>query len=261
MQHSAHTEQLAIEPLYMTMMLIGVLLYIAAVLRSNKKLRPWPWHRTVFWCAGIISIALSLEGPLAVQSHINFIAHMAGHLLLGMLAPLLIALAAPMTLVFRILSIPSARRLTRLLKSRPFFLLSHPVTAALLNIGGLYVLYTTDFYMAMHHNLFLEMLVHVHIFLAGYLFTVSIIYIDPIAHRFSFIYRAIVLMLALAAHGILAKYIYAHPPTGVPREEAEAGGMLMYYGGDAIDLILITILCYHWYRTSRPRMAGAGEIK
>lgn len=256
-----HTERLAIEPLYMIVLLVGGLLYVAAVLQSNKKHRPWPWYRTAFWCAGFISMALSLTGPLAAQSHTNFIAHMAGHLLLGMLAPLLIALAAPMTLVFRILSVSSARRLTRLLKSRPFFLLSHPATAAILNTGGLYVLYTTDLYMAMHHNLLLGMLVHVHIFLAGYLFTVAIIYIDPIAHRFSFIYRSIVLMLALAGHGILAKYIYAHPPNGVPREEAEAGGMLMYYGGDAIDLILIIILCYHWYRASRPRMAEAGAIK
>jgi len=47
-----------------------------------------------------------------------------------------------------------------------------------------------------------------------------------------------------ACHGILSKYIYAHPPMGVPIDQAKTGGLVMYYGGDAIGLILITILCY-----------------
>jgi len=58
----------------------------------------------------------------------------------------------------------------------------------------------------------------------------------------------------LAAHGMLAKYIYAYPPNGVTITQAERAGMLMYYGGDAIELILIFILCFQWYKSSRPRL-------
>ncbi|WP_413237500.1 cytochrome c oxidase assembly protein [Paenibacillus sp. 1P07SE] len=36
------------------------------------------------------------------------------------------------------------------------------------------------------------MLVHLHIFLAGYAFTASMLYIDPAPHRKSYMYRAIV---------------------------------------------------------------------
>ncbi|GAB6990096.1 hypothetical protein JCM16418A_21460 [Paenibacillus pini] len=60
--------------------------------------------------------------------------------------------------------------------------------------------------------------------------------------------------MASAGHGILSKYIYTHAPTHVLKSEAESGGMLMYYGGDAIELILITLFCYQWYRASRPRI-------
>lgn len=39
---------------------------------------------------------------------------------------------------------------------------------------------------------------------------------------------------------------------GVPIDQAKTGGLIMYYGGDAIDLILITILCYQWFKETRP---------
>lgn len=61
----------------------------------------------------------------------------------------------------------------------------------------------------MHESLFLYVFIHIHVFLAGYLFTVSLAYVEPIPHRTSFLYRSSILVLALAAHGILSKYIYA----------------------------------------------------
>lgn len=256
MHHSEHAETLAFESLYVIALLAGWLFYLVAVFLSSKKHRPWPVYRTLLWSAGILCMALTLVGPLAVLAHSNFVAHMVGHLLLGMLAPLLLVLSAPVTLLLRTLSVPSARRLTWLLKSRILFYFTHPVTATVLNIGGLYVLYTTDLYLYMHQNQLLAAVVHLHIFLAGYLFTAALIYIDPMPHPFSFVYRSVVLVLALAGHGILSKYIYANPPPGVPRSEAEAGGMLMYYGGDAIDLLLIVILCAQWYKAARPRISA-----
>ena len=105
----------------------------------------------------------------------------------------------------------------------------------------------------MHDNSVVSFFVHVHILVAGYLFTVSMIYIDPVFHRKSFMYRAIVLILALASHGILAKYLYAHPPSGVVMEQAQQGSIVMYYGGDLADAIIIFILCLHWYRATKPR--------
>jgi putative membrane protein len=162
-------------------------------------------------------------------------------------------LAAPMTLALRTLDVNSARHLSRMLKSCPVRILSDPIVASLLNVGGLWVLYTTDLYVTMQQNIILQVLVHIHVFFASYLFTVSMIYIDPTPHRTSFVYRAIVLVIALAGHGILSKYIYAHPPGSVPAAQAETGGMVMYYGGDAIDLVLISVLFFQWFRATRPR--------
>jgi putative membrane protein len=183
----------------------------------------------------------------------DFTAHMVGHLLLGMIAPILLVLAAPITLALRTLDVQSARRLSKVLKSWPLRFLSNPITASALNIGGLWILYTTGLYGLMHQNVLLHALVHFHVFIAGYLFTASMIYMDPAPHRFSFMFRAIVFTISLAGHDILSKYIFAHPPSGVTKVQAENGGMLMYYAGDAIDVALICILCYQWFKATRPK--------
>lgn len=240
-----------------TLLLISMIfLYLLAAISTNRKYKKWPVYRFVFWIVGVFSVGIAMVGPLAEFAHINFKGHMITHLLLGMLAPLLLLFATPMALLLRTLKVSTARKLTRVLKSRLLHFFTNPMTATVLNIGGLYILYTTDLYMMMHQSLVLYGLIHLHVFLAGYLFTLSIIYVDVTPRRYSYMYRAIVLILALAGHKILSKYIYANPPKGVPRTDAEAGSMLMYYGGDIIELALIILFCYQWYKSTAPRFTN-----
>lgn len=252
--HHAHqANELSNELLLAIPFVLAVLIYLLLGLVSNQRHKRWPIYRYIYWVSGVLSAAAALIGPVADLAHENFTAHMIGHLFLGMLAPLLLAHSAPMTLLMRTLSVGHARKLSRILKSFPVSIFCHPLVASLLNIGGLWVLYTTDLYAAMHQYNLLHMVIHLHVFLAGYLYTISIIYIDPLPHRYSFIFRAIVLILSLAAHGILSKYIYAYPPAGVPIEQAQVGGMIMYYGGDMIEIILIFLFCRQWYKAAQPR--------
>jgi len=254
--HSIHTDVLGVVPQLLLALpfVFGLILYSFAVIRSNQRYKKWPMYRTTCWVLGVLFAILAVAGPVASLGHMNFTVHMVGHLLLGMLAPLLMALAAPITLMLRTLRTPTARKVSKFLQSLPSRFLTNPIVASILNIGGLWLLYTTQLYSLMHESMLVHLIVHFHVFIGGYLFTVSIIYIDPRPHRLSFWYRSIVFIIALAGHGILTKYIYAHPPLGVSKEQAESGAMLMYYGGDAIDIILIFILCFHWFRATRPRM-------
>lgn len=253
--HHHHTIGFIPQLLLLLLFVLVFILYIAAVAISNKRHKPWPRNRILCWTTGVLFAASSVAGPLAERMHADFTWHMVGHLFLGMLAPLLMALAAPVTLLMRTLNIGQARKLSKFLRSRPLQLLSNPATAALLNIGGMWLLYTTELVTLMHEYTLLHLLVHAHLFLAGYLFTVSIIYIDPAPHRTPFLYRAIVLIAAMAGHGVLSKLIYAYPPSGVPAQQAELGGMLMYYGGDIIDAAIVFLLCLQWYRATRPRLS------
>lgn len=232
---------------------LALIMYIVAVILSTRHHKPWPLYRTVCWSFGTLLAVITVAGPTAQNSHTDFTLHMLGHLLLGMLVPLLMVLAAPMTLVLRTLSVPLARKLSWILRCSPIRLLTNPFIASFLNIGGLWLLYTTELYALMHDNTLLYLIVHFHVFAAGYLFTASIIYIDPTPHRISFLVRTFVFLIALTGHSILSKYIYAHPPYGVSIQQAEIGGMIMYYGGDIIDIFIIFILCLQWYKAARPR--------
>lgn len=125
--------------------------------------------------------------------------------------------------------------------------------AAILNAGGLWLLYTTGLFHLMHASVLVHALVHTHIFLAGYVFTAALVGVDPDPHRASMPLRSGVLIAFIAAHSILGKWLYAHPPPGVDALDAQVGAQLMYYGGDAVDVLLIVLLFAGWYSTTRPR--------
>ncbi|WP_144510792.1 cytochrome c oxidase assembly protein [Bacillus sp. FJAT-22090] len=248
----SHTVFLSQLILVMPFVLAGIF-YVKAVIVSNRKKKQWPFFRMVLWIVGVVCASLAVIGPLADRSHEDFSVHMIGHLFLGMLAPLLMALGAPMTLILRTLPVRLARNLSYLLRSRLAGVFHNPIFTSILNVGALWFLYTTPLFSMMHENMFLYVFIHLHIFLAGYLFTISIIYIDPTPQQQTFMYRSIVLLTALAAHSILSKYIYAYPPSGISPAQAELGGMIMYYGGDAIEVGLVCILCYQWFRSTRSK--------
>lgn len=237
-----------------------MLAYAAAAVLTGRRYKRWPAYRVALWCAGVLLSAAAVAGPLAGLAHGSFTFHMLGHLLLGMLGPLLLVLSAPMTLLLRTLPRAGARRLSALLRSRAAATLTHPVTAAALNFGGLWLLYTTGLYTAMHHSAALHAAVHLHVFAAGYLFAASILPIDPAPHRTGFKLRTCVMIAAFASHGILGKYLYASPPAGVTVADAHTGAQLMYYGGDAVDLLLIVLFCSAWYKRSGRTAASASPV-
>jgi putative membrane protein len=236
-------------PVYAAPLVIAALGYFGAARLTRRRGHRWPARRTVSWCSGLVAAAIAVTGA----GHGDFTNHMTGHLLLGMAAPMLLVLAAPVTLALRALPVAGARRLSRFLRSRPLRVLTHPVTAAVLDAGGLWALYTTGIYSRMGEHPGLHVLVAVHTLAAGYLFTAAVIGVDPAPHRPGPRVRALVLIAFLAAHDILAKYLYAHPPIGVAAAPAQSGAQLMYYGGDLLDLLLITILCRQWYTAVAPR--------
>ncbi|WP_323125828.1 cytochrome c oxidase assembly protein [Gracilibacillus oryzae] len=174
---------------------IGIFLYVAAIIHSRKKSREWPVYRTVCWMLGSLLAIVAVTGPLADKAMLSFSLHMVVHLMLGMIAPLLMVVGAPVTLFLRALSVKNAKLLTKILRSTPVKVITDPFIAALLNIGGLWILYTTDLYHLMHEDILLHIIIHLHVFLAGYVYTLSIIYMEPLSHRTSYLYRSIIMIL------------------------------------------------------------------
>lgn len=266
--HGSHGDPLAAEALgwvllegTVVLVLVATAVAYALGVHADRCGRGWPVHRTVLWYAGLAAAGTALVGPLADAARTSFTAHMVGHLLLGMVAPLLLVLAAPVTLVLRALPVVGARRVSRLLGLPVVRVATHPVVTAVLNGGGLWLLYTTDLYRLMHGSVLLHAAVHLHVLLAGYLFTASMVGLDPDRHRSSVRLRAAVLVLFVAAHSLLAKWLYIHPPVGVDLGDARVGAQVMYYGGDVVDVTLMVLLLAGWYRSTRARVpAGPAPV-
>ena len=240
-----------------TPVVLAALLYGVGVTLQHRRGTRWAAHRTVAWFAGLTVAAAGCVAPL-VGAH-DFVAHMWSHLLVGMVAPLLLVVAAPASLALRSLHVRRARQLSRVLGSWPVRIVTFPVVAALLNVGALWVLYLTPLYEATGRDPLLHVAVMAHVLIAGVIFTAAILRIDPAPHGGGFALRMAVLLAALAAHGILAKIVFAHPPVGVSAAEAVDGALLMYYGGDVVDAALLTILCAQWYRRRGRRMRRQSE--
>lgn len=232
--------------------------YLTLLARRPGGLPPWPAWRTGLWVAGALTVAAALAPPLAEAAATDHRAHMAQHLLLGMYAPLGLVAAAPVRLALGSLPTSGARRLSALLRSRPLRVLAHPVVAAVLNVGAMFVLYLTPLHERAAASPALTAVVLVHFLLAGWLYTWSVAGPDPAPHRPGLSVRLAVLVVAAGAHAYLAKALYARAAESHHHgmDHAEAGAQLMYYGGDGAEVLLAVMLLAGWYRRSRPRERG-----
>jgi putative membrane protein len=215
-----------------------------AVRVARERGRDQPARRTAWFTAGL---AVAAAGHVVGGSH-DLRAEVVAHLLLGMVAPLLLVLGAPVALLLRALPAQAARRVTRVLGTPAVGVATHPATAALLSVGGLWLLHTTALHGAVAGSAPLTTVVHLHFLLSGYLFAAGVLGVDPAPHLPSFPRRAVVLVLATAAHAVLAKHVYGTPPPGVTADQARIAGLLLWYGGDAAHLPLLVVFCRRWLR-------------
>jgi putative membrane protein len=124
----------------------------------------------------------------------------------------------------------------------------------------MYLLYLTSLYALSQSNVWVHGWLQVHFVVSGYLFTWAIAGPDPAPHRPSLRLRLIVLFLALAAHGGLAKLMFGfgYPQgLGYALADLERAAQWMYYGGDAAEALLVIALCLIGLRRRRYRLEAA----
>ncbi|HET7305808.1 MAG TPA: cytochrome c oxidase assembly protein, partial [Segeticoccus sp.] len=92
-----------VEWLFATVTVLALGLYLAGVLRMHRRGDHWPVGRTVAWVAGWLVFAYLTNGAPAVYGRVMFSVHMSLHMTLSMVVPILLVLAAPVTLALRTL--------------------------------------------------------------------------------------------------------------------------------------------------------------
>jgi putative membrane protein len=229
-------------------------LYLAGWGVLAQRGTAWPIGRGVAAAGGLAVLAVALAPPVADRAE-DFRVHVAQHLALTMVVPLLLACSAPVTLALRTLPRRPRRALLRVLHSRPLRVLTAPLVVVVLELGSLTALYLTPLFGAVHSSPVLHPLVHAHMLLTGCLVAWLLTGVDPMPRRPATSVRMIVLVLLAAGHGVLAKLIYVHPPAALGAAgEVRGGAQLLYYGGDAAELLLAVAVMTEWYRRTGRRL-------
>ncbi|MGX1274249.1 cytochrome c oxidase assembly protein [Streptomyces phaeoluteigriseus] len=239
--------------------------YLLNARRLRRRGDSWPRGRDAAFTSGCGALiwATSAEPPGG-----PFTGHMAQHLVVAMVAPLLLVLARPLTLALRGLAPGRTRRgLLRAAHAKPVAVLLSPPVAALADIAGLWLLYRTGLFAATYQHPLLHVVIHTHVLAAGLIFTFSACRLDPVRHRWSLAARGTAVLTVGAAHAVLAKGLYGSPPPGTAfaTDDLRTGAQLMYYGGDLVEIALAVTLAVQWYGAAgraharRSRRDGEGR--
>ena len=206
-------------PAVIISLVVAAALYVWASTRLRRRGDEWSIGRDVaFVAGGLGTIALATLWWLGAYDDTLFWVHMSQHMLLSMVAPIFLALGAPVTLALRTLPVGGRRRLTAVLHSLPAKIVMNPLVGFALLFGTPFVLYFTGLYAATLRDDLLHNLLHLHFVVAGCVFFWPLIGIDPVPGRLSHPIRLLLLFVTLPAHAWLGISIMSSNTVIAPRK-------------------------------------------
>jgi putative membrane protein len=251
---------------------VGLLLYLAAVGRLHRSGVRWPWWRTLAWIAGTASLFAVTGTWLNGYSMVLFSVHMTQHMVLSLITPLLLLLAAPVTLALR--TLPRGRGaagapralLLDALHSRFARFVSHPLFTVPLFIASLYGVYFTPLFDALMGNPIGHQVMLAHFVVTGLLFFGPIVAQDPWPRTLSHPGRMLELFLPVPFHaffgvaimmaGTLVVDTFAQPPSGWGidplRDQGEAGGIVWAFG-ELPTVLVLAVVFFSWASSDERR--------
>lgn len=243
--------------------------YVAGVARLHRRGDRWPLHRTILWLAGLALLFYVTNGGINVYEKYLFSVHMLGHMLLGMMIPVLLVPAAPITLALRtIVKRTDGSRGPRewimlFVHSRVSGILSNPIVAAVLFAGSLWAFYYTPLFSWATTDHIGHTWMIAHFLVTGYLFAQSLIGVDPVPYRAPYPLRLLTLLGTMGFHAffgvslmtgtglLLANWYGAMGrPWGVSAiADQQAGGGIAWSVGEIPTLILAVAVAIMWSRS------------
>jgi len=239
-------------------------LYILGVRRLRRRGDKWSWGRTAsYLVGGLGSITVATQGPLAYLDAVLLSTHMIQHMILTMVAPVFIALGAPLTLALRTLPGRPRQLILSIVHSRYMKVITFPLFAGLVFVLNPWVLYFTDLYELTLTNSVIHNINHVHFLVVGVIWVYALVGIDPMP-RMGYPLRLISVFITLPFHAFLGVTMMSDS-AGIARDyyeslgrtwgmsvaaDQELGGGLLWAAGDIVGLLMFTVLVIQWARAS-----------
>src|SRR4051794_13893107 len=239
-------------------------LYLYGVHRLHLRGERWPVSRTLlFLVPGLGTVAVATMSGLAAYDDTVLSVHMIQHMVLSMLAPIFLALGAPVTLALRTLPARPRRALVAVLHSRVAKVLSFPLVAYGLFVATPFILYFTGLYRLTLENAALHELVHVHFVAVGCLFFWPLVGLDPLPGRWPYPGRALLMVLSTPFHAVLGLtimqgsellggdwYPSLHLSWVDPHADQVMAGGILWAGGEFVSVTMLAVLLAQWMRDS-----------
>jgi putative membrane protein len=189
--------------------------------------------------------------------------HMVQHMVLSMVAPIFLALGAPVTLALRVLPAKPRGALLALVHSRFARVMSHPLVAFALFTATPFVLYFSGVYALTLRDELAHEIAHAHFIAVGCLFFWPLVGVDPLPNRWPYPGRAMLMVLSTPIHAVLGLTIMQSATLlggdWYPRlnldwadhaaDQKLAGGIL-WAGGEAVSVIMLAVLVVQWMKAS-----------
>jgi cytochrome c oxidase assembly factor CtaG/putative copper export protein len=247
----------------------GLVVYLRWVRRLRARGDAWPRGRTACWVAGMVIFVWTTSGGPGAYGHVLFSAHMVEHMILVMVIPILLVLAAPVTLALR--ALPSRQDDSRgprewilgLVNSRVARFMSNPIVAGVNFAGSLTVFYYSNLFGYALSTYIGHVAMVVHFSLAGYLFVNTLVGIDPGPNRWDYPQRFLVLFATMTFHAffgvaLMSSQVLLAPewfgvlgrPWGLSAiADQQLGGGIAWGIGELPTLALAVAVAFSWSRT------------
>ena len=204
--------------------------------RVRARGREWPAARSAAFATGVVALVAG-----AVVGDEPFGRHAVQHLLMGMVAPPLLALGAPVTLALQASGRATRRRILRLLRSRVVVVATHPLVAGAAFAAAPIALYFTDLYDLTLRNALVHDAVHVGVVAGGMTFFWPLVGLDHTPHRLHHAARLGWLLLAIPFHGFLGVALLSGAEA-----ERRLGGGIIWASGDVLALLAVGVVVAQW---------------
>ncbi|MFC0003374.1 cytochrome c oxidase assembly protein [Micromonospora siamensis] len=239
-------------------------LYLYGVHRLRLRGDRWPVSRTVFFLGpGLGGIAAVTLSGLGAYDTTLLSVHMVQHMVLSMIAPIFLAIGAPVTLALRTLPVRPRKRLLAVVHSRLARIYTFPLVAFAIFVANPFVLYFTDLYRYTLEHAWAHELVHAHFIATGCVFFWPLLGLDPLPGRWPYPGRALLMLLSVPFHTVLGLTIMQsttlfggdwYPSLGLtwsdPWDDQVVAGGVLWAGGEFVSVTMLAVLVVQWIKQS-----------
>ena len=233
-------------------LLAAAVWYLRGVWQLSARGRAWSWLRTLSFMAGLVAVDLALQSPVATFTAMYFQAHVTQHLLLMVVAPPLLAMGAPMTLILQTSSRRTKTFFLAILNSRPFRVISHPIPTWFLYYFAMFAFFLTfALGFAMEHMWVMD-LINIAFLFGATLFWWPIVGLDPIPHwRQSHGTKMVNLLIGVPVETFLGLALLSAARSAAPMyslASTHAGGGILWVGAEIFTVVAFIPVFISWMR-------------